>query len=414
MEYIPVFVLLLGVGILIGILIRQSAVKSARLETEAANSRTQDAETQLAVSKAELDSQSQQKDAFKSMASDVLKDSQEELLKRNKEFMDERAKLTHSDIKGIVAPVDERLKELKKQVQDMEEKREGAYAGLTTQVGQLSDLAGGLRDVMKSGSMRGSWGEQHLANVLEMSGLTSHVDYDTQVHIKDPDTQKGLRPDAVITMPNGAQVVIDAKTPHAAYAEAVSCDDDNQQQALLKKHATDLLDHAKKLNERKYQDYLDGSPDFTVMYVPTDPMLDAAMDAKPDLWDEALRAHNVVIATPGVLLVLLRTVALAWRQQELQENADKIAKAGHDLYKSVRTFSERFEKVGSGLTSAINSYNSAVTSFQGQQGIARRAITLQELGAVPATDDPIADIEQVTKVAESVQVLESGEIEAGD
>jgi len=352
---------------------------------------------------------------FKAIAADVVNTSSEAFLKRAGEQFDNQRKLNDSDLEkrqqaidNIVKPVGETLDKFQKQVGEIETKREGAYKSLDTQLGllreetvNLRDVTGNLSEAMKSSQVRGQWGEQQLRRVLELSGLREHISYDVQrtADIED-DTGKTkvVRPDAVVKVPGGVEVVIDSKAPMGSYLEACnlkarSGDDEKRQAELLTKHAESLLGHAKSLGDKEYTSGFAGSPDFTVMFVPSDPILDVAMDVKPTLWDDAWAKHRVLIATPGLLLAFLRTVALAWQQQSLQKNAREIAEQATKLYDSLRIYAGHVTNVGKSLGKAVEAYNGSIGSLE--RRLLPRARKFEKLG--PA--------ESLTKKVESpVQV----------
>ena len=321
---------------------------------------------------------------FKGMAAEVLHANSQAFLEQAKEQLAGQAKLSDSDLEkrqqaidALVKPVRENLEKFEKRVNEIEQKREGAYAGLKTELGLLRNVTGNLGEALRSSQIRGRWGEQQLRNVLEISGMDQHIDfYEQRTFVGD---DGAVRPDAVVRVPGGARVVIDAKTPLDSYLEAHnSPDDDKRRHELLQLHAGSLLGHARTLGNRTYDAAIAGSPDFVVMFVPADPILDAAMDVEPMLWENAWTRHRVLIATPGLLLAFLRTVALAWKEQSLQENARKIADSSKELYERLRTYLDHVSKMGRGLEQAVNSYNAGIGSLEGR--VLPQARRLEDLG----------------------------------
>ena len=321
---------------------------------------------------------------FKGIASEIVSANSETFLQQAREQFTNQREIGNRDlderrkaIDNLVKPVQHNLEKFEKRVNEIEEKRQDAYAGLRTEVGLLRDVAGNLGEALRSSQMRGHWGELQLRNVLELAGMREHIDFVEQLTVTSADSRG--RPDAVVRVPGGAQVVIDAKTPLDSYLEAHNTiDDDQRQRELLESHAGALLGHARTLGGRSYDDAVAGSPDFVVMFVPADPILDAAMDVQPTLWEDAWQKHRVLIATPGLLLAFLKTVALAWQQQDLQENAQKIADLGKDLYDSLRTYAGHVDDMGRGLTRAVTAYNKSIASLEGR--VLPRARRFEELG----------------------------------
>ena len=328
---------------------------------------------------------------FKGIASEVVETNSATFLVQAHEQFVNQAKLSGADldkrqqaIRDLVKPVKENLDKFEKRVNDMEEKREGAYAGLKAEIGLLRDVTGNLGAALRSSQIRGRWGEQQLRNVLELAGMREHIDFLEQITFGNGGARG--RPDAVVRVPGGVRVVIDAKTPLDAYLDAHQ--DEERRQDLLKSHADALLGHAKALARRDYGDIVAGSPDFVVMFVPADPILDAAMDVQPGLWENAWTRHRVLIATPGLLLAFLRTVALAWQEQSVKENARRIAESGREMYKRLRTYFGHVDKMGSRLAQAVASYNASIGSLESR--VLPQARRFEELD--PATTGQEIDV----------------------
>ena len=350
---------------------------SARRERDAARQEHVAARTELAAVKADHEARTEElakartelDNQFKGLAAGVLKESTETLLKQAKEQFDSQRQLGAAELErrkaaidSMVEPIRESLEKLGEHAQDIEKKRVGAYERLTTQVASLQKAAGSLSEALRSPNIRGQWAEQELGNILELAGLNQHIDYYPQHSVPVPGGV--LRPDAVVNVPGGLKVVIDAKAPLDNYLKAHEATDESQETALLTSHAGAISRHAKRLSERAYADVVAGSPDFVLMFVPADPILDAAMKVQPRLWEQTWQEHRVLIATPGLLLAFLRTVALAWQQQDMQHNAQKIADLGKDLYDRLRVFAEHMDDMGSGLGRALAAYNRGVGSLE--------------------------------------------------
>ncbi|WP_419917995.1 DNA recombination protein RmuC [Candidatus Poriferisocius sp.] len=363
----------------------------------------------------ELDKAREQLDIqFKGIADQVTKANSEAFLMQAKEQFENQRKLSASDlekrqqaIQELVKPVRENLERFEKQVGEIEKNRVGAYQSLVTQVGQLRGVTTSLSEALRSPQMRGQWGEQQLHNILELSGLSERIDFFEQDTVSLPETGRKGRPDAVVHIPGGLKVVIDAKTPLSSYLDAHNADDEQRQAELLRSHATTLMGHAQTLGDRDYAAAVAGSPDFVVMFLPADPILDAAMDQKPTLWEDAWRKHRVLIATPGLLLAFLRTVAVAWQQQDLQENAQRIAEGAGLLYDSLRVYAGHVDKVGRGLNSAVNAYNDSIGSLEGR--VLPRARKFEDLGVEIGTKpiDMLAPLEALPRTASAAEMVEA-------
>ena len=363
---------------------------------------------ELAKAREELETQ------FKGIAADVSKANSEAFLKQAKEQFENQKKLSEANLKQrqqaideLVKPVRENLEKFEKQVVEMEKDRKEAYGGLRTQVGLLRDTTTSLSEALRNTQIRGQWGEQQLRNILELSGLSERIDFVEQDTIALGEGRG--RPDAVVHIPGGLEVVIDAKTPLTSYLDAHHTDDERERDNLLDKHASSLMGHVKTLGDRDYADAVKGSPDFVVMFVPADPILDTAMDVKPTLWEEAWQKHRVLIATPGLLLAFLRTVAVAWQQQDLQENAQKIADGAADLYASLKTYAGHVDGVGKGLKRAVEAYNKSIGSLEGR--VLPRARKFEDWGVVSGAKQ-IESADSVEAFPRSVAAAELVEAEA--
>ncbi len=379
---------------------RTQELANANIEIARYESAQAEREKALAERLAEIDTR------FKGLASEVLKSSTEEFRKQAAEQFKQQQALADKDLKAretavenLVKPVRESLDKLREHVDASEKARIADTTKVSQNVEQLIAETSGLRKILHNPQLRGQWGEQHLRNVLDAAGMSPHVDYVEQAQLTGDGAL--LRPDVLVRIPGGATVVIDAKTPFDRYDAAMRSDDEQEQKKLLKEHATALAGHAKVLADRDYAQWIEGSPDFVMMYVPTDPMLDAAINAEPTIWQDTWQSHRVLIATPGLLIAFLRTVALAWRQQDIQENAQKIAEAARELYSRLRTYASHVDKMGRGLQQAVRAYNDGVGSFQSR--VLVQARRFEELSAT----DKSGQIRETAPVEETVRQVEA-------
>lgn len=345
---------------------------------------------------------------FKEIAAEVSEATRANFMKEFRDLTAEQTKSAGKTVSELVEPMRERLRELQEHVNKADKARVEDTAKVSQSVGQLVSETSGLRQILRDSKMRGAWGEQHLRNVIEAAGMSRHIDYVEQATVGELGAEGRLRPDVVVKVPGGASVVIDAKTPFAAYDRAVQSSDQTEQQQALAEHAAALSERAKELGERDYGRWVPGSPDFVLMYVPTDPMLDVAMDADSDVWQNAWHRHRVLIATPGLLIAFLRTVALAWQRQDIARNAEEVAKLGNDLYARLSTYVEHVEKMGRGLRSAVGAYNDSVGSFE--RMVLPQARRFRELGSVTGTEE----LSEPSLVEREVRAANAPELESGD
>lgn len=289
---------------------------------------------------------------------------------------------TQDAVADAVAPLNEALLRYERRVAELERDRVGAYEALREQVRAMHEVSGELRtethrlvSALRAPTVRGRWGEQQLRRIVEAAGMLEHCDFDEQVSAA---TEDGVvRPDLVVRLHGGRQVVVDAKAPLEAYLSALESPDEQSRTARLTQHAKHVRAHVEALSAKSYWTAFEPAPEFVVLFVPADTFLDAALQHDPGLLDHAF-ARNVILATPATLVALLRTVAYAWRQDSLTTNALAVHQTGRELYARLSTMGEHLAKVGTSLATAVTSYNRAVGSLEGRVLVSARR--LAELG----------------------------------
>ena len=316
--------------------------------------------------------------------------------------------------RDALVPVTASLSALAEQVQRTERENVTAQATLRTELtSQLSHhvtaLTKSTDDVRREASRlnavlgrtgaRGRWGEMQLRRLVESAGMLERV------HFTEQSTHQGdagvVRPDMIINLAADRCIVVDAKVPLNAFLEAERSTDEATTNLLMKQHATDLIRHIDALQGRDYQRFIPNNCEFVVMFLPSESLLEAALDARPDLLDHAF-SRNVVPATPTTLFALLRTVSLSWRQERLAQNAEEIQQLGRELHARLSTMALHFTRVGSSLDAAVTNYNKAVGSLESRVLVTARAFN--DLGV---TDTPLAEIPSIT---ERVRTLSAPEL----
>ena len=288
-------------------------------------------------------------------------------------------------VSRLVDPLQDAVGALARQVEQVERSRVHAYAGLSEQVEGmhrvsqlLSTRTQQLVTALRAPQVRGRWGEIQLERVVELAGMVRHCDFDTQVG-KD-----GVRPDLVVYLAGGKQIVVDAKVPFAAYLDAAEADDPAERTEYLTRHARQLRTHIDQLSAKAYWESFDPTPEFVVLFVPGDPFLDAALGADADLLEYAF-ARNVILATPTTLVALLRTIAHTWRQEALSRDAATIHRLGRELYQRLGAVGSHLDRLGSQLGKAVETFNVTVSSMETRVGVTARKLHDLELfdGEVP-------------------------------
>ena len=312
---------------------------------------------------------------------DVQVEIKEKIIERDTLDLEsiEKAKLSSETEAKILR---EELKDLKELIEKERKHRGEAYGSISENVKLLQEQYKGLElsatklsSALSDNSMRGHWGEVQLRRVIEHSNMVRHVDYVEQKTIEAKDGSK-QRPDVIINMPGGRQLVIDSKAP-GRLLDAYDSKDQDEKEKLMGQFADDVWETVKSLGQKSYQDNIKDesgnkvSPDFVIMFMPGEHMLQIALMYRPTLWEEAVE-KNVILASPYILLALLRSVFYSWQQEEKNHNAEKILEVTEDLADRIDTFIGHVEGIGKGLQSSINSYNKTVGSYN------RRLLPAQE------------------------------------
>lgn len=309
-----------------------------------------------------------------------------------------RADRPSAEMAALIGPASDALRRVENRLQEVERDRVGAYAGLREQVAALhrasTELGSQTRSLvgaLRAPQVRGRWGEVQLQRVVELAGMVEHCDFDTQVSAHDRAVDgRGVRPDMVVRLSGGRSIVVDAKVPFAAWLEALDSPDDRRRAALMAAHARAVRAHVDALAAKSYWRHFQPAPEFVVMFVPGEPLIDAALAVDPGLADHAFGRH-VVIATPTSLIALLRTVAFTWRQEQLSASAAEVHALGRELHGRLATVGGHLSRLGAGLERAVISYNQTVRSVETRVLVTARrfadlGVTTDELPAPEPVD----------------------------
>ena len=306
---------------------------------------------------------------FENTGAQVLGKAQEAFLARANERFGHAEKSSKEAVAALLEPVSQRLKNYEEQVAALESRRVDAFGQLHGVIEELRKGQDAVRaeaqrlgnSLSNAPKARGRWGEQQLKNVLEQCGLSQHTDFLLEQSIE---TDEGrLRPDAIVRIPGGKLLVIDAKVSLNAYQMAFEADEDGARDAALADHVRSMRAHVQQLGAKSYQSQFEDAPDYVVMFVPGEHFVAAALEKDPELWDFAFR-NKVLLATPTNLVAIARTVAQVWRQDGLAREAQEIGRMGAELYDRLAVSAEHLKRVGSGLETAVGNYNKFVGSFE--------------------------------------------------
>ncbi len=336
-------------------------------------------------------------ETFKALSAEALEQSGAAFLVRARESLEAQLGRREDAVQGIVRPLHEALGRYEEGLRTMEASRQHAYGSLQEQLRTLAvghaDLqreTGALVAALRTPHVRGRWGELTLHRVVELAGLSQHCDFVEQLTVDGPGGR--VRPDLVVRLPAGREIVVDAKVPLNAYLDALGAPTEEERSAFMARHAQQVRQHMNTLASRAYWDEFAKSADLVVMFIPGEPFVAAAAEADGALIEDAL-ARKIVVATPITLIALLRAIAYGWRQEQLAQNAAHISELGRQLHERLRVMTGHIAEVGASLGRATASYNRAVGSMESR--VLPAARRFRELGAAAGDDLPL--LETVTE-----------------
>jgi len=348
---------------------------------------------------------------FAEVGGKLLESAQKQFLDRADQRFKESEATSGKSLAAMLQPVHDRLKRYEEVVGKVEEDRRKDFGLLTGHIeamksgtervsAEAAKLVNALRNAPKA---RGRWGEQQLRNVLESCGLSEHADFATEVSHTD-DQGARQRPDVIVRIPGGQSLVIDAKVSLNAYQDAFGAVEEAERTIHLAAHATAIKAHVNTLGNKAYWAQFADAPDYVVMFIPGEHFLSAALEQDSGLWDYAFD-KRVLLATPTNLIAIARTVAAVWRQEKLAKEARQIGELGKELYDRLAKAASELRKVGSGLTTAVNNYNSFVSSFESRSLVTARKF--RDLNIEPSAReiDPVPPVEALARYGDDKVML---------
>jgi len=391
------------IGLVVGALVGWLAARTrtVRLEQRLEDERRAHAERLETLNEA----RKELADAFQALSGEALRQNNTaflELARVQFEGMQTQARedlaTRQLAVEQLVKPIKESLEKVDLQAQALEKTRREDYGTLKQQVTALSERTGDLVTALRSPNVRGQWGEVQLRRVVELAGMIEYCDFQTQVTTSD-DEGRRLRPDVVVRLPGGKNVVVDAKVPLEAYLAAAEAHDDATEATKLAEHTRQVHDHVAKLGSKRYWQQFEPTPDFVVMFLPAEALFRAALEQDPALLETSAKA-NVIIASPITLIAMLRTIAAAWQQETVAESAREVHRLGRQLYERVGTFGKHFAKLGKSLDGAVGAYNEALSSVESRLLVTARSLEQHGIG------DGLPEVQPVERQTRQLQALE--------
>jgi len=381
----------------------ENSALSTRLELEQQNN----IEKIQALEKA----RAQLTETFTALSSQALKNNNEEFLKLAQENLKQyqaqavnELEKKEKSIEHLLNPIKETLNKTEQQIRTIEKERKESQGALHKHLESMAQSQATLQDetrklvtALRRPEVRGQWGEMTLKRLAELAGMVEHCDFFEQEQVR---TDEGaLRPDMIVRMPDGREIVVDVKTPLDAYINAIEAVDENQRQIQLSRHTKNVKQRINELADKAYWQQFKNAPDFVVLFIPGDQFLTAALDQEPAILENAL-ARQVILATPTSFVALLRAVGYGWRQEQLAENAEHIKTVGEELYGRLQTFTDHLQKLGKSLDSGMKHYNSAVGSFDSR--VLPSARKFNEMGV--STDKKLKQSKQIETAVRQIEV----------
>jgi DNA recombination protein RmuC len=360
------------------------------LQTEAASTReklrsleeTASAQTQV---KTEL------KESFKGLAASALEASMGQFLNLAQSTFQQANEMhkldsdqRHKAMDSLIKPVSESLAKYQEQIQMLEKDRARAFQMIDQELKKVSEAhlyltkeTTALKDALKRPHVRGRWGEVQLRNCVELAGMSEYADVSFQNSTTDEEGSRHI-PDMIVRMPGGRNVIVDSKTPIDAFLNSLEAPSEELRRTEIARHGRHVKEHVKKLSTRAYTEVIKDTADFTVLFLPNESFLYAALEAEPDVVEFALQ-KKVLIATPPTLIGLLKVIRFGWSEQKLAENAHRISEMGQELHKRICDFADTYESVGKHLNKAKDEYDKGRTRLESRLLVQARRF--ESLGA---------------------------------
>jgi DNA recombination protein RmuC len=346
-------------------------------------------------------------DTFKALSRDVLGEQSESFLQLAAQSFDKLRAESEGDltarqeaIAGLVQPLKDVLRKYEQEIQQIEAQRQEAYGSLKQHLlllgetqAQLQRETANLVTALRKPQVRGRWGEITLHRLAELAGMVDRCDFYEQPTVSSE--ERLVRPDMVVHIPGGREIIVDSKVALDAYLDAIEAPSEELKQQHLARHAAQVRRHMEQLGSKAYWDHLPKAPEFVVLFLPGDPFLGAAVERDPALIENGM-AQRVVIATPNTLIALLLAVHHGWRQEEITKNAQLISELGKQVYKRISILWEHLDSLRWAIDKAVEAWNRVVGSLEHQ--VLPSVRRFRDLKATTAEEiPPLEEVDRTTR-----------------
>lgn len=373
-----------------------------RLDFTDAQKNLEDLKEKYFTSKAKLEalesSGETMRETFQALAHQTLEGQSKQFLNLAEKTLEKHALLAKNDlekrqdsIEHIVKPLKSSLETLQQHTHQLEKERQTSYTSLLTELKRVTETSHNLtfetralKDALKKPHVRGQWGEMQLKNCIDIAGMSEYSDVTFQDYTVDVEGQQ-LIPDLTVRMPGGRMVIVDAKTPLDGFIASLEATSEEQRAIEMSRHGSQVKEHIRKLSQKGYADKLKNTADFTVMFLPNESFLYAALETQPDLVEYALE-KKILIATPPTFIGLLKVIRYGWNEERLTSNAEKIRDLGRELHKRISDFVDVYESVGKSLSQAQDRYEDGRRKLHSRLIVQARK--MEELGAKSSKELP--------------------------
>ncbi len=358
-------------------------------------------------------------ETFKNISNQALLQNNQSFLGLAQTSLDKILEASRTDLEqkqkafgDIIDPVHKALNQVDQKIGLLEKERVGAYSDLRRQLTdllltqkELRSETSNLVKALRTPAARGQWGEMQLRRVVEMAGMVAHCDFIEQVTSDDGK----LRPDMVIQLPGGKNIIVDAKTPLSAYLEALETNDEQQRSVWLDDHARQVRTHIRNLSQKAYWEQFQPTPEFVIMFLPGEAFFSAALEKDPSLIECGVR-ERVILATPTTLIALLRAVSFGWRQESMADNARAISELGREVHKRLGDMSQHLSKLGRHIHQVVDSYNHTIGTFERRVLVSARKFHQLDAGLDEKTMEMLTPLDSVPRSVQAIETKLEGDL----